>query len=63
LVTSPPATARETAAITAALVRFARDTAPPAAPRSRRSPWQRAAFLEDTGRAPASPWGDHTPWG
>lgn len=64
LLTSQPATEREAAAITAAIVQFRRDTAPtPAASVPRRSPWQRAAFLEDTGRAPASPWGDHTPWG
>jgi len=65
LVTQP-ATPQEAAAITAAIEQFRRDTTPPpVTAKPQRSPWQRAALLEGTGRHPAtpSPWGDPTPWG
>ena len=42
-----------------------RETAPPPAPPSARSQWQRAALLEGTSREPGepSPWGDPVAWG
>ncbi len=64
-VVTQPATPHEAAAIAAALEQFRRDTAPPPASSApRRSPWQRAALLEGTGREPdaPSPWGDPVPW-
>jgi hypothetical protein len=42
----------------AALERFMRDTAPPAAPDQVRSPWQEAALHEGVARAPEAP----APW-
>ena len=61
-----PATPSEAAAIAAVLEQFRRDTAsPPPETPPQRSPWQRAALLEGTGREPdaPSPWGDPNPWG
>ncbi len=65
LTLAQPATPHEVAAIAAALERFRRDTAPPAAAEPQRSPWHRAALLEGTGHEPdaPSPWGDPHPWG
>ena len=63
---TPSASSTEAAAVMAAIARFQRDTAPTAAPPCpERSPWQRAALLEATGREPdaPSPWGDPEPWG
>lgn len=65
-IVTPPASPEEAAAVVAAVQRFLADhapvvvTAPP-----RRSPWQRAARLESTGREPdiPSPWGDPVRWG
>lgn len=65
-ITAPSASPEEAAAVVAALERFLRDTAPPAAPTpARPNPWLRAALLEATGRAPdaPTPWGDPHPWG
>ena len=65
-VVTQAATPHEAAAIAAAVEQFARDTAPPPpADAPQRSPWQRAALLEGTGREPdaPSPWGDPIPWG
>jgi hypothetical protein len=62
----PSASAEETAAIVAAIERFMRETAPPLVPAGPpRNPWQRAAFLEGTGREPdePAPWGDPVSWG
>jgi hypothetical protein len=60
-----PASPEEAAAIVAAVERFLRDHAAPAAP-ARVSPWVRAARLEAvgaTGRPPGlQPWGDGHPW-
>jgi len=60
------ASPEEAAAVVAAIERFLRETAPPAAaPAPRQNPWLRAALLEATGREPdaPSPWGDPHPWG
>ena len=62
-----PASPEEAAAITAAVERFLRDHASPAAPpRTGPDPWTRAARLEGArlaGPAGRSPWGDGHPWG
>jgi hypothetical protein len=41
-----PASPEEAAAVSAAIARFAAETAPAAAPAERRSPWQQAALVE-----------------
>jgi hypothetical protein len=54
------ASAEEAAAIAAAIEQFLADCAPkPEPPRVRRSPWLRAAMLENAGIDPAAgePWG------
>ena len=64
-IVAPSASPEEAAAVVAAVERFLRATAPPAAPAApQRNPWQRAALLEGTGREPGepSPWGDPIPW-
>jgi hypothetical protein len=65
-IVAPSASPEEAAAVVAALERFMRDTAPPAAAAApARDRWQRAALYEGTGREPDEPtaWGDPHPWG
>ncbi len=65
-IVAPAASPEEAAAVVAALERFLRETAPPAAPVApAQNPWQRAARLEGVTRTPAgpTPWGDGHPWG
>jgi hypothetical protein len=68
-IIAPSASPEETAAVVAALERFLRDHAPVIATEAPKpTPWQRAALLEGTGRAPDvggwDPlWGRSTPWG
>lgn len=59
------ATPEEAAAIAAAIERFLRDTAPPAAARAGPGGWTRSALLgaSGLGAADLSPWGDGEPWG
>jgi hypothetical protein len=58
-IVAPTASAEEAAAVIAALERFMRDTAPPAAPPAPRpNPWLRSALNEGVMRAP----GDPSPW-
>ncbi len=47
---APDASPEEAAAVVAALQRFMRDTAPPAAPAPRRNPWQEIALHEGVSR-------------
>jgi hypothetical protein len=58
-IVAPSASPEEAAAVVAALERFMRDTAPPAAPVAPPpNPWVRAARLEATDRFPdAGAWG------
>jgi hypothetical protein len=59
--TNGAASPEEAAAVVAALERFMRATAPPpAAPRQRSDPWQRAAMLEGVERESQSDLAD--PW-
>jgi hypothetical protein len=56
---APNASPEEAAAVVAAVERFMRATAPPAAPAApKRDPWQRAALVEGVDRQPAEP----LPW-
>jgi hypothetical protein len=58
-IVAPNASPEEAAAVVAALERFMRATAPPAAPQApRRNPWQQAALQEGVARQPAEP----LPW-
>jgi hypothetical protein len=60
------ASPEEAAAILIAILRFARDTAPPPRRRNGRSGgWLRAGRLEDVGGSAEdlSAWGDPHPWG
>jgi hypothetical protein len=57
-IVAPTASEEEAAAVVAALERFMRETAPPAAPAPRPDPWQRAALNEGISRAPDRP----APW-
>jgi hypothetical protein len=54
-IVAPSASEEEAAAVVAALERFMRDTAPPAAVGQERSPWQDAALHEGVSRAPEAP--------
>jgi hypothetical protein len=57
-IVAPGASPEEAAAVVAAVERFLRDLAPPAAPaKPRANPWQRAALLEGVDRDPGVPWG------
>ena len=60
------ASPEEAAAVVAAVERFLRETAPPAAPvEPPPNPWHRTALLEGVDRDTAglTPWGDGVPWG
>ncbi len=57
-IVAPSASEEEAAAVVAALERFMRDTAPPAAVDQVRSQWQEAALQEGVSRAPEAP----APW-
>jgi hypothetical protein len=58
-IVAPNASPEETAALVAALERFMRETAPPAAPPpDARNPWLEAALHEGIARAPEPP----LPW-
>ena len=55
-IVAPDASPEEAAAVVAALERFMRDTAPPAAePAAKRNPWQEAALAEGVLRQPQAP--------
>ena len=66
-IIAPAASPEEAAAVVAALERFMRETAPPAAAETGTRPggWLRTALLEGVDRGPhvPSPWGDPHPWG
>jgi hypothetical protein len=58
-IVAPNASPEEAAAVVAALERFMRETAPPAAPPApRRNPWLEAALHEGVAREPMRP----LPW-
>jgi hypothetical protein len=58
-IVAPNASPEEAAAVVAALERFMRETAPPAAPpAAKRDPWQEAALREGVARQPSEP----LPW-
>lgn len=58
-IVAPYASPEEAAAVVAALERFMRETAPPAARRApERNPWQDAALHEGVARRPSDP----MPW-
>jgi hypothetical protein len=58
-IIAPSASPEEAAAVVAALGRFMRETAPPAAPPApERNPWQEAALREGVERQPSEP----LPW-
>jgi hypothetical protein len=58
-IVAPSASPEEAAAVVAALERFMRETAPPAAaPPAARNPWLEAALHEGVARQPAPP----LPW-
>jgi hypothetical protein len=58
-IVAPDASPEEAAAVVAALERFMRETAPPAATaRPNRNPWQQAALHEGVAREPQQP----LPW-
>lgn len=63
-IVAPSASPEEAAAVIAAVERFMRDTAPPAAPEPPPvSAWRRTALLEATGHEPGPlGWGDRRRW-
>jgi hypothetical protein len=62
-VVAPGAGPQETAAITAALEQFLRDTAPSPSATPATNDWERAALLEAVGREQPSEWGEGIAWG
>ncbi len=54
-IAAPSASEDEAAAVVAALERFMRDTAPPAAVEQVHNPWREAALHEGVSRAPEAP--------